>query len=130
VKYSHPSEAELSHFALHGLQVCEHLRFCDSCRKSLFVLSAVRARADAFDPDPAWRLVLEDQEFHVADSEEAAPLIAAAWRDRKSIQCQIEGDAPQAAWSAMLGLAARVNRILEAEGWQGDWWVPQGDEKL
>ncbi|HZU24552.1 MAG TPA: hypothetical protein VFA04_03465 [Bryobacteraceae bacterium] len=122
--YSHPSSAELSDFALHGLHICEHLRACDACRASLFILPAVRAGADGFDADPGWLLTIDGEQINAADSDEAAPIIAAAWRAQKSIQCRIQGEEQTVDWSAMLGLAARVNRILEAEGWQGEWWVP------
>ena len=124
MKYLHPSEAQLSDFALHALQISEHLKTCDACRASMFVLPAVRASAHVFDPDPGWVITIDDEEKRVEDSDLAAPLIAAAWRAQKSIQCRIDAEEPTVDWSAMLGLAARVNRLLEAEGWQGEWWVP------
>jgi len=63
-------------------------------------------------------------ETEAADSDEAAPLIAAAWREQKQISCRIAGNEDAIDWGALLGLAARVNHILEAEGWPGPWWVP------
>ena len=105
---------------------CNHLQSCHSCREWLFTLPALRAGAGLIDADPPWILEIEGVITQAEDSDVAAPLIADAWQAKKPVKCSL-ADTDSSSWTAMLGLAARVNRILEARGWPGPWWVPSQD---